>query len=312
MANLLKMIEKAAESFENLAIYDSRCLQMVSEKSKCKVCIDACPTKGIEIQNGAITISSCTSCGICAKVCPTETFIWKQPTYENLYSKLKEAMISNETVIISCIKSPLNMLEAPLITIPCFSYLLDDIWTFLLNMKQGYIYLPEDACNECNHICEIPEKAKRIRLSNEKDVRKILNKESLDRRKREFLANVFSYVNEFSIRKWLKNEEMTKEPGISIKEIWKNEVCELPIQVAEKSLPIGISINSRCRSCNACSILCPKGALQQSTNDAEQTTIITIDHDRCSTCGLCVDICYFDAVSIEVKENLQALEHVHV
>ncbi|WNF38240.1 4Fe-4S binding protein [Bacillaceae bacterium IKA-2] len=311
MANLLKMMEKAAESFENLAISDSRCLQMISAKSKCTVCIDACPTKGIEIQNGTIAISSCTSCGICAKVCPTETFIWKHPTYESLYSKLKKAKSSNEAVIIGCIKSPLKIPEAPLIEIPCFSYLLDEIWTFLLNMKQGYIYLPEDACNECNHICKTPEQVKAIRLTCENDVRNIFNEEGVNRIKRDFLANVFSYVHVRGLTKWLKDEEVTKEYSGSIKDAWKNEVCELPIQISEKHL-MAISINSNCKSCRACSMLCPNDALEQSTNDKQQTTTITINHDRCSTCGLCVDICYFDAVSIEMKDNLQAIEHVQV
>lgn len=312
MANLLKMMEKAAESFENLAIHDSRCLQMISSRSKCTVCIDACPTGGIEIHSGSIEVSSCISCGICAKVCPTDTFIWKYPTYESVYSNLKEASDSNQAIIFSCIKSPLNMLEAPLIKIPSFSYLLNDIWTILLNMKQGYIFLPEDGCNECNHKCEIPEKVRSIRLYCETDVRKILNEDGVDRRKREFLGSIVSYVNEFNFRKWLKKEEVTTEFNFSIKQTLGHEAAELPLQVAKKSQPMGVHINSHCRSCKACSMLCPRGALEQITNDSEKTTVIVIDHDRCSLCGLCVDICYFEAILIEEKKSPQGFEHFQV
>lgn len=34
MVNVLKMLEKAAESFVNLAIYDSRCLDAISQSSQ--------------------------------------------------------------------------------------------------------------------------------------------------------------------------------------------------------------------------------------------------------------------------------------
>ncbi|WP_280771634.1 4Fe-4S binding protein [Salipaludibacillus daqingensis] len=311
MVNILKMLEKAAESFENLAIYDSRCLHSISQKSQCSACIDACPTNGIHIQGGRVAVSDCVSCGICAKVCPTDAFIWKYPTYESLYKKLKEANSCNDPIIVSCAGSPLTIPEVSVVQIPCFDYLLDDIWTFMLNMNKGYVYLQDGACEGCFQSCNLPQQVANIRLYEEKDVRGIIYGERFDRNKRDFLRGVFSYFQEESVKKWGKKDRGNRESSRTIKKTWKKEVVELPIQVVPRNRKEITVSEEDCLGCKACSTLCPESALRTVT-DEKGKSIVKIDHDKCSTCGLCVDICYFNAMTMEVKETSKEKDDIHV
>lgn len=65
-----------------------------------------------------------------------------------------------------------------------------------------------------------------------------------------------------------------------------------------------------CSYCSACAILCPTDALQKIENDGY--TAMTLTPYKCIECNLCVDICYYKAVTLTEQKNRELFQEVKV
>jgi len=71
--------------------------------------------------------------------------------------------------------------------------------------------------------------------------------------------------------------------------------------IKEKRCPAGIckslitfTINDNCTGCSLCDVNCPANAIS-----GEPKKMYTIDQDKCIQCGICYDVCKFEAVVVE-------------
>ncbi|SMB95134.1 2-oxoglutarate ferredoxin oxidoreductase subunit delta [Desulfonispora thiosulfatigenes DSM 11270] len=59
-----------------------------------------------------------------------------------------------------------------------------------------------------------------------------------------------------------------------------------------------------CKSCKYCVKNCPKGALSiKGEINAKGYPYVSVDHDKCITCGICYNVCpdyVFEIVEVEV------------
>ena len=82
--------------------------------------------------------------------------------------------------------------------------------------------------------------------------------------------------------------------------------CQNP--EGQKSDPEIMLYSSRCaKECSECVSACPQGAISKDGN------FIEIDQDKCDLCGVCEDVCVYDALEIvgrevTVKEVMDEIE----
>lgn len=65
------------------------------------------------------------------------------------------------------------------------------------------------------------------------------------------------------------------------------------------------AISPDCHFCGACSLLCPTGALMQTSEDGKKK--ITLQPDLCVDCQLCEQICFFEHLKLEQVTNKHLL-----
>lgn len=295
MVNLISLLEKTNEQFEMLTIHEDRCLHQLSSKSQCSRCMDQCPGDAITLTNGIIAVDSCLSCAQCVKHCPVDVFMWKSPSYEQIDEQFKETIAKAESLILSCSGAPLQLPEAPVLHIPSFAYLLDEIWMYLLERDNFSVYLPEGACGNCDKHCDFPQAAEGIRLKDMNQVKELIHgKESYDRQKRQSIFSMFRFIKQTGMNA-ANLESQTISTG-EMKKMWKMKISDSS-QTGLFNDHAYAEILPTCKDCRACSMLCPEKAIQtvEQGNDQPRTVI---DASTCTACGLCVDICYFNAVQL--------------
>ena len=58
---------------------------------------------------------------------------------------------------------------------------------------------------------------------------------------------------------------------------------------------IGLSIPTTCNQCKECIATCPEDAISWD----EAMEIVRVDADKCTSCGLCVDVCDLQAIHLD-------------
>ncbi|AOM83613.1 4Fe-4S binding protein [Salisediminibacterium beveridgei] len=294
MVNLIDILEGTTKQFELLTIHDEVCLHHLSSKSQCSRCVDHCPAGALQIRDGKLEADDCFLCGQCVKQCPVNVFEWQSPTYEQILKRFEETKEKEDQLIVSCSGAPLHLAEAPVLHLPSFGYLLDEIWMAIEEHANFYYYLPEDSCVSCNKNCTLPISMDSKRLKQSDDVKQVMaGKESYDRQRRQSLFSIFRFIRQSGMDsakigpKKLSTSEM--------KRLWKKQV-----QKEGVTPQVTAEILSSCKDCKACGMLCPERAIRTDTSKATLPQTV-IDASKCTGCALCVDICYFNAVELIQK-----------
>ncbi|MDW7674817.1 MAG: 4Fe-4S binding protein [Bacillota bacterium] len=329
MIDVEKLIDYVSTRMKTIAIKHSRCCKVISPLSKCNLCYDICPSKAINHDDDKIVIlESCYECGMCAAVCPTEALSIQKPTEFDLLEEIEKAGHSDSKIVLTCRENNKGVLQDAIV-IPCLGSLSVE-FLFFLNTLEFPIYILSSEVN-CQS-CRIAkgrtiyfEQLKKAAIwqqninntvnsiNNVTEISSIINSkeqsnDKLDIGRRQLFANVFSSVK--------KIPRLTIDSfSASQKKAYNNDENNLVfhsfrLQILKKRLSI-ININEdcvldnlfqpfhdkKCFLCKACVILCPVNALIYEQSNGT----ILLKTDKCTGCGLCVDICYNKSLKLKTK-----------
>ncbi len=303
-----------------LTVNSGQCLRLRHKKSRCRLCLENCPSGAVTCERSLeIDYSRCSGCGICVNLCPTGVFELKDLPYESLLVPVRES----SQVKFTCSSLPQ---ENDGIRVPCLGYLDATVLTGAIADGSQAVQLNITGCKECRRALGLRAAVKSLRQAN-----RILALFGIPRKisasagepgsarnpgngglysRREF----FSYLRgktrsrvaaaidrAESDREAVARTKVTLEPRLPKKRVLLLEhIKKLGQPVAARvragELPFAVmEIGDRCNGCGICVTFCPTGALRASDQGDRQ--VIDFGLRDCLDCGLCGDVCPEDAIT---------------
>lgn len=315
--DLERLANTVSTHLGNLTVDSSRCTRVRSPLSKCRACLEVCPTGGISWNKNELQVGKCIECGLCATACPSGALEWKYPSPEQLINKLKELVSLYQEAYIYCSQHTPKRNVPWGTEVSCFGSIPWECWLAILQLDDKFkLAHPENSC----HTCRVTngeklwqqqlQKAenlagKKINVIEEIKPKRLKKKpQKINRERRQLFALFVSSLGKIpenmvnSIAGGKKEtERIVPVSGTAAprRKVLLHVLQNKP-HLAERitiSLPV---INEKCQFCKACSILCPRGALQQTESGGMFE--LRLDKTLCSGCGLCTEVCYHNAVEL--------------
>lgn len=327
--NLFSIVEKLAQDNSAVAFDAAKCARSVDRFSKCDLCVTACPTAAIRLdQRIAFDDKTCVSCGACLHLCPLGAFTGEDRVIDlfNCTPRLPDKRV----IQLTCSHHPAPELgpsrSITLRTNGCLASLGVSAYFWLLAEGTGEVIVRLDACASC----EIGKVGAEI-SQTVAHVRSILNvRDQADRViKIETAREDFKPVDVYD----------AKEPPLSRRDLFRSVAAQAP-KIATQVLPMidtrptkgkrpplerrrlinvlkrlpaddpsrplasdsvpGIvrkTASSKCTACNACARVCPTGALSLNATEADFRLMYSVG--ACTDCGACMDVCKPGALARE-------------
>ena len=334
-----KIINTAIDSLsrKNIITFPELCPTVKSPKSKCRKCIDFCPSDSIKIENNILIDEKCAECGICISACPNGVFNSRTKNDLSIIF-LAENILENsheKTVRFACEKYSKE--NSNLIALKCLGRLTENI-LIALTMKEGSkveIKFPD--CKGCELekgkslfdetrqltafiLNSLGLEEERIEILDEfSELKKTTGKpkagENLSRRKffKKIKSRALFETTEI-LNNLYKSEKPETEPFISGKKFQNHKRLHLVSLLRDFNFKDGIfssdtfipfaaaSIKETCIGCTVCDILCPTGAIKRVSD--EEFIKIYFNEQTCTNCGLCTNICLVKAIKTEKRLSL--------
>lgn len=257
------------------ALYISgRCVHEWLPDASCRRCVDACPSKAIELRGRRPEVDpgKCTLCGACMRVCPTEALV-ASPPYSQLVEKVP---IVNGVAVLRCGEN-----------INCAAH-IDDSLVLALRAR-GAKHVVAEICETCPRGVDALVEAKRLaELGVEVVRRRDAPSGSLEPPRGGMLSVIGLYVKSPRI---IKREGVTLIRGIPE----KRDLLLKSIHVADDSYIssrfVGKEIDyDACDYLGTCAALCPTGALRA------ERGVVDFSPSMCVACKVCVEACKLGAI----------------
>jgi len=327
MPDLERIAELVTTHLGSIAVDPKRCSRIRSVKSECTACMEVCPVEGIVLAGERIELTGCLECGLCAARCPSEAIKIKEPTETRILERVQETAQTYGEALLCCrIKAQAQHFPQG-VTVPCLGALSREFW-LALGSIDGPVNLLATAelCGQCavtggfQALKVNLEAASRLEqdlvlpanhhlVAEGKKTRKQKKPaQAYDAGRRELFKNIFSGAK--------------KLPAVALAEVLGTPVRreekvlqKLPERVPGKRVLLKKALLSRaaaevvlegyllpkaagdCQFCNACSIICPTGALAQKER-SDGGIDLELTPSACTGCGVCVSICYHQALSM--------------
>ncbi len=290
--------------------YPGRCLRKRLNTNQCQRCVSSCPSGAVTINDRGIVYieEKCTGCMSCTATCPQDAF-------ESEYglNELIHACKGGSNIVISCARQKQTGPDE--IVLPCVGILSKQVLSaiFIINSKAVVINLSGCAgcCNQVvsesfvKNYKQITDglatvrTAKTILIHNKEQLRDVI----VDRRL--YLTNIGKFATRFTKKNFAINKatqpdkkETTRRIPLKVR-LLKNLVAELETHSRIQILELfsqQLSINDNCTLCPLCKGICPTGAIQiERSEGCKKLKFNPLD---CSGCGLCVEFCKKNALSI--------------
>lgn len=312
--NLEKLALLVSSRMGPLLVDHQRCSRVRSPLSKCSSCMDICPVDALSFSHDGIEINGdCLECGLCAGVCPTGALGIQEPTELALLDKVVTIGEREGTAVIGC--RPQHELNPKGISIPCLGSLS---WELLLTLDSAsfpvYMVQSMKKCSECpvkDGGAQFLEQLRKSRdllalLEMQRDAIKVMERapelkapkkaDLPDPSRRAFFRSVFTGAKQVPRTMLNAVLEGPKEEERGIKAAKGTDTARLyllkkalggkPIQAEEFKALRQVKLASTCYFCKACSILCPLGAIKQTSGNR-----LVLDAGKCTGCKLCIDVC---------------------
>ncbi|QOX78307.1 4Fe-4S binding protein [Trichlorobacter lovleyi] len=299
--------QKQTGSRDDLQIEPSRCLRIRFSDSSCERCRAICPAAALSLEEGlAISHDQCSGCLLCTTVCPSGA-VEQQADFQTIIPQLRKV----PEPVLGCCRTR----EQAHAWLPCLGGLAEEHLLALCRSLSGTLTLNLAHCNDCPNnsmLAVLKERLQRITASGlttggcelvtaTAQTELQYQPESVDRRSffRSFRNSLFQAAAEVvqsNARPVERNSSYGDKRLPQRRELLNRTRRSLPeeIQAAAQQFDHNLSFNTACSACQGCAAICPTGALVI-TDQEEHPAFL---QERCTGCGLCVEFCLDQAISL--------------
>lgn len=302
-----------------LLVEEGRCINIRSRSEICTRCVKACPKNAIELDLDSVVITDdCTDCGACLPACPGGALRLQGFSPVNLLPAIDDS----KTLDLHCRQSTG---EKGGVVIPCHQVLDARLVAAFAGSGCSEINIHGlEHCQNCHHGSAMKslEKVDRTlkrwlgedaptldlhpEMAQSAAPRKVERHDQIKLDRRNFFKLAGSQVASAASTWVAPVEEETPDPYASFTgslapaepEPYQSTIAMRVDDIAwkKKSLPIyWRQFTDACNLCMACAERCPTGALQSLTGNLARG--IAFSSLLCTNCGLCTQVCPFDAIN---------------
>lgn len=338
--NLIELAQSAealVQAQPPVVIEAQRCQHAKNKASSCDLCVQACPTNAIALENHApvVTASDCIRCGLCLSNCPAGVFDAYDPTYNLLYCATQ--LHEKHAVEITCKHHPDAShgdagMDAVIQTSRCLAAYGLSTYLGLLALGVEQIRVRLDACHACPlrllepHARHTTARANAIATPGagpdrvvvvdrgeaaEWVARPVYSEKNPTLSRRSFFR-LLSLQAEDDLHRLAQRDEPQVAGLISAPRDRRRQMRALrvlaqsqPDRVVMDDELVVLEANDRCTACEVCANVCPTGAISiHKEDDYYALSFVPAD---CTRCGLCLEICEPEALRNERSPLLSEL-----
>ena len=289
LPSVSQQVDKACPEFN-----EARCVHDRAAGASCKACAQACPVGALALGEDALelNVDACNGCMLCAAACPQEAI---DPGWQQIDKRLPR---KGAIAYLTCAQSGLGKTEQSL---PCVHALgwRDLVRLYAAGVRQITVALGE--CGSCNpramrlertimHVNEMlssrrmPELELRYLTSAQwtAEIPDTSAATSTSPQRRAFLRRI---VNP-------DREQREADTPVTVQRLLGASGLKSSVFPA-----VPVIDPERCDGCDACTRVCPFGALSLG---GDREPHYRVDASRCTGCRLCVDVCQPNAVSVHL------------
>lgn len=293
--------EAATEELALPEVIGERCVHSLMEQASCRACVEACPRGAWVIDSDMLGIDTtrCDGCDLCAAACP-------QGAIEGRFSPSLKITDKGGAAFATCERAGVEGCIEGLV--PCLHAI--GIADLLRLYRQGATFLitSRGDCDKC-------DRGRGERLSERvAQVNRLLESRGMGAIKFRNLApdgwgRALSRLGDLVAERTLDRRSFFRRAVEG-----PRKRVEAALEDLDPIVPPGMLLSchpedslfpfvpsidqDRCSGCDACSRLCPQGAIRLEREDSGALAYL-IDAKRCSACGMCVDVCEANAVRIK-------------
>ncbi len=267
------------------------CVHALSPLASCEACVVICPWQAWQLTLGELSLDvcNCDGCGLCRAVCPEQAIELAMPAL------LRDLPGGGRAIFAACERACTGSGQG---TVPCAHGFRHEDLESWSRQAAGEMVVATDNCDDCprggasrlehtiagfNAIAAArarPRLKLRYVSARQWDCELAASRpcdDEPDMKRRSFLRVFTGGLTE------LTNDNPAAEP--------RDRVGQLARFVPRIDV-------ARCQACDACTELCPHGALRKEA-DLDGSVSYCLAADSCTGCGICSDVCAWAAVEIE-------------
>lgn len=300
-----------------VVVHQARCVRVRNRHASCSACIDVCPAGALSYGDNVLSVSAsrCLACGACSSACPTGAIDLKGAGVDGLYRACAAAVGEGDgRVVIACAGAACADTEKGTVALPCLGIVDESLLMTLAALGAREVVLIHGTCCRSGVAVRVASAADRVRvclaalncgacvMTEEVRAPCPLAEESCKERSDE--AECREGRAEFRLAKLTPDGVLPQRVPNKRKRLLK--AFSLMARQARDSEPLDAGLWARasidplaCRSCGACAIFCPTGALAKLDGNAVGHTVGT-----CVGCGCCHDVCPTGAFSLATEVSV--------
>ena len=139
-----------------LKITPTLCLPIRYQKSDCRICVQNCPVKAVEVTENSVSVTdkACTGCGVCASLCPTGVFEMTNLPFHHFFKKAEEYLSQVNAITLECYKVPFGDSLPLSLRVPCLAHITPGLMLKLLSVGAKEIIIRDAGiCEVCESKC---------------------------------------------------------------------------------------------------------------------------------------------------------------
>jgi len=353
IANLAEALEK-----HPVIVVGDRCVAVRNRNATCRKCVQACPFDALKVEANELSLdaTSCVGCGACIGVCPTEALISAELPDNALSAAAIKALENADGVgVIACARISSKHLADPekYVEVSCLACVDESIIVELVAQGASSIVLVDGVCKTCKYrdcvacVEDAMDQARLVihaggstctveRASSFPDELLIEDATGMfGSTRRGFFSDAVGAARETAMvaAKTTIEQELgmkVQEPSIG-ERLRVTKSGSLPTIDAPRhdrllnafdalGGQVGDRLDSRkfatvsidsdkCNSCGMCAVFCPTGALRRDESQASSDPISFIEFSasECVNCLLCKDVCWKGALTLEKGVSFEQL-----